>query len=281
VLDQVNVHSRLIFGFFSLLIVVTGAGLAVATLIGEDDGRVLPIEFRLLNPGLSNRPVRIDHIRSCSCWHGPRDQAQRKYKFRVVNETDRVIDIDGGVHSVIRLLVAYPKDWTPRLTMPDPSDHFTTRRMKSPRDIAIPISDKIESVTPNRLDGDNGFFGVPPDYTLWALPASPNKVSEPIHLREVSYPTVVDTPELLPDEEYEGDHLGHGTWTFYIPLPHHFAQSLQFHGAMEPILPRESYERYVIFVGVAALTVDPYEGVHLLGFAPAPSENALANPYEL
>ncbi|MGN6215337.1 MAG: hypothetical protein ACTHN7_00040 [Solirubrobacterales bacterium] len=281
VLDQVHFHSRLIFGSLSLLIVLAGIGLGVAALVGESEEGVLPIEFRIVNPALSNRPVRIDHIRSCSCWHGPRDNAQRKYKFRVVNETDHIIDIDGGEHSVIRLLVAYPKGWKPRLVMPDPADHSRLQRMKSPPDVAIPISDKLKRFQVSRIYDDNAFFGVPSNYTLWALPAAPNKIAEKINRREVSYPTVVDKSELLPGEEYEGDRLGHGTWTFYVPLPHRFAQSLEFHGPAEMVLTHEYTDRHVMFVGVAALKIDSYGRVHLLGFAPAPSENALANPYEL
>jgi hypothetical protein len=282
VLDQAHVHSRLIFRFLSLLIILAVVAVAVATLIGEEEQRLLPIEFRIVEPGLSDSPVRIDHIRSCSCWHGPRDEAQRKYKFRVTNETDHVIDIDGGVKSVIRLLVAYPKGWIPHVTVPNPAAISGETYMRSPPHMAIPLSRDIESVRASRIRADdNAFFGAPADYTLWALPASPNEVAERIYEDEVSYPTVVDKPELLPDEEYEGYGRGHGTWTFYIPLPHRFAESLEFHGPAEPVITREIYESHVIFIGVAALTVGPNGSVHLLGFAPAPSENALANPYEL
>ena len=287
VLDQAHNHSRLIFGFLSVLIVLAGGGLLAATLIGEDEEPQLPIEFRLVQPELSNRKVRIDHIRSCSCWHGPRDNAQRKYKFRVINETDHVIDIDGGPHSVIRLLVAYPKDWKPHLTLPDPSDDSMEQIIDPPGNVSAEMSDKLMSVPVSQMEGGNGFFGVPRDYAVWALPASPNKVAEWIGPRkangdrELSYPTVVDKPELLPDEEYKGDRLGRGTWTFYVPLPHRFAESLEFEGPFEPLIDHKVYEPHVIFVGVAALTVDPYGGVDLLGFGPAPSDNTFANPNDL
>lgn len=281
VLDQLHFHSRLIFGFFSLLIVLTGGGLLVASLIGESEDPLLPIELRLIEPELSNRPIRIDHIRSCSCWHGPRDNAQRKYKFRIVNETDRVIDIDGGPHSVIRLLVAYPKSWKPHLSLPDPSANSTFQAIDNPGEVTVTMSDEIMSVPVSWIGGDNGFFGVPANYTVWALPASPNKVAEWMGDKEASYPTVVDKPTLLPGEEYRGDRLGHGTWTFYVPLPHRFAESLEFDGPWEPLIDHKIYERHVIFVGVAALAVGPQGGVNLLGFGPAPSDNAFASPDDL
>lgn len=282
ILDQIHGHSRPIFGFLSLLMVLAGAGLLVATVTGEDEDPLLPIEFRIVEPELSNRPVRIDHIRSCSCWHGPRDHAQRKYKFRIVNETNRVLDIDGGPHSVIRLLVAYPRQWTPHLTLPDPNA-TTSRAVDEPGEVSVEMTDEIMNVPIGRIGGDNVFFGVPPGFVVWALPASPNKVAEWMggFEGEASYPTVVDKSELLPDEEYKGDRLGHGTWTFYVPLPHRFAESLEFEGEWEPIIDHKIYEPHVIFVGVAALEVDPFGGVELLGFGPAPSDNALANPNDL
>jgi hypothetical protein len=281
VLDELHLHSRLIFGSIGLLIALAVVGLLAANLIGEDDEPVLPVELRLIEPELSNRPVRIDHIESCSCWHGPRDNAQRKYKFRVVNETDRVIDIDGGPHSVIRLLVAYPENWKPHLRLPDPSDDSMQRYVDNPGEVTVEMSDELMNAPISRIGrGGNGFLGVPPDYVVWALPALPNKVEEWIGPEQASYPTVVDQSELLPDEEYSGDELGHGTWTFYVPLPHRFAESLEYEGP-EPIMNNEVYERHVIFVGIAALAVEPGGGAELLGFGPAPSENAFAEPDEL
>jgi hypothetical protein len=254
--------------------------IAIVGVVGEEDDPVLPIQFRLVEADLSELPVRIDRIRSCSCWHGPRDQAQRKYKFRVVNETDEVINIDGGQHSMVRLIVAYPHRREPRVTMPSQAGRKYLRHMDSPPDIEVSVTDALTTVRPSEIPDSNEFFGVPDNYSVWALPATPNKLAEPMAGgTEASYPTVVDKPHLLPGEEYEGHRLGHGTWTFYIPLPHRFAQ--RFLRVWEPLLPRQAYERYVVFVGVAALAPDPRGGVRLLGFAPAPSENAIAEPGEL
>jgi hypothetical protein len=288
VLDHIHLHSRLIFGFMSLLILLAGTGLLAADLFGNDGAPLLPIEFRLVDPKLEKLPIRIDRVRSCSCWHGPRDNAQRKYKFRVVNESSRAIGIDGGPHSVIRLLVAYPKDWKPHVELPDPSDSRKLAAIDNPGEVHIEISHEIRSARISRISGENAFFGVPPDFAIWALPAAPNKVAEFTHDAPtssggvaISYPTVVDQPELLPGAEYKGDRLGHGTWTFYVPLPHRFARSLEFRGPMEPLIDHRYYEPHVIFVGVAALRVDPEGGVDLLGFGPAPSDNEFANPDDL
>jgi hypothetical protein len=290
---QANRHPRQTFGLLTVMILIAMSGVFGLGLVDKHSDPVLPIEFRLVQPSLSHRPVRIDHIRSCSCWHGPRDQAQRKYKFRVVNGTNHLINIGGGVHSVIRLIVAYPDGRRPVITMPASMDNEVSRTLKSPPDIAVPITTKIEKVEPSAIPNSETFFGVPADYSVWAIPATPNKLAEIIKPKfvltkngtyeggEASYSTVVDKTELLPGEEYEGHALGHGAWIFYVPLTHRFAQQVKGNGKLEFIFPRTFFEKQVIFVGVAALAPVPSGGVKILGFGPAPSENALAEPGEL
>jgi hypothetical protein len=294
-LSLVRQRPHLIFRLLTALIVVAIAGTLALGIVDRRADPVLSIEFPLFQPRLSHLPIHIDRIRSCSCWHGPRDQAQRKYKFRIVNNTSRVINIDGGPHSVIRLIVAYPTYRQPRITMPAHSSDETREPLGSPPDIEIPITRKITTVKPSKIPGSNKFFGVPKGYSVWALPATPNKLAETIGSRgdysyvgeksylvqEVSYPTVVDKTHLLPGEEYEGHRRGHGTWTFYISLPHHVAQKLEGNGETEPFFSREFYERFVIFVGVAALVPGPNGQGRLLGFGPAPSENAFVEPGDL
>jgi hypothetical protein len=267
---------------FRLLTALVLTGLLAAALLKaleRPEAQILPVQFRVKTKSLSDLPVRIDHIQSCSCWFGPRDQAQRKYKFRIVNETNHVINIDGGTNSVIRLVVAYPNHKEPRLTMPVATNDMPMQRFGSPPDESVAVSRKIEPVRPSEIKNENKFFGVPEDYSVWALPASPNKVAEIIGGNEGSFPTVVDKDQLLPDEEYEGHHLGHGTWTFYIPLPHRFAS--RFKPGYEPLLAHAQYEKYVIFVGIGAFDREGGALVNLLGFAPAPSEDAFKYPYEL
>lgn len=273
-------HPAPTFRLLTGLILAAVAAMFVAGATAGGDDPVLPIQFRIPEQRLSGLPVRIDRIQSCSCWYGPRDQAQRKYKFRIVNNTDRVIDIGGGPDSAIRLIVAYPHHREPRVSMPFPSDGATPKRFESPPDLDIPVSDRIVRVQPSEIEGSNAFFGVPDDYSVWALPASPNKVAEFLGgATGGSYPTVVDKTQLLPGEEYAGDRLGHGTWTFYIPIPHRFAE--RFEPYAEVILPRRVYERHVVFVGVAAFKRESDDLADLLGFAPAPSDNAFARPSEL
>lgn len=295
-------HGGWLFPGLTLFIGVLLTVVLVLGVVATTSKPALPIEFRLIAPKLSNLPVEFSDIRSCSCWHGPRDEAQRKYKFRVVNRTNRVLDIGGGVDSVIRLIVAYPEQRKPMVTMPASGPIMAEAQLGSPPDEMTPITDHIERVKPNLIRNENKFFGVPDDYRVWALPASPNRVAEifgpgqvastPSRVVEMletgsgtaSYPTEVGNTELLPGEEYAGHTLGHGTWSFYIPIPPSFAEAFEHapgEPEWEPVFNRQTYERYVIFVGVAAMEVGPGGGVHLLGFAPAPSENALVNPRTL
>lgn len=298
--DEVDQHGRWIFPGLTLFILGMLVGVLVLGVVTAPSKPVLPIEFRLDEPELSNLPVEFSNIRSCSCWHGPRDEAQRKYKFRIVNHSQKVIDIGGGVSSQIRLIVAYPKQRKPMITMPASGPIIAETQLGSPRDELTPITEHIVDIEPNLIRGANRFFGVPKDYRVWGLPASPNKVAEIFEPGQMtasssaysmyrsrsgtaSYPTEVEQTDLLPGEEYAGHKLGHGTWSFYIPIPHHFAERFESYSEyeFEPILRRQEYEKYVIFVGVAAMEVLPGGGVHLLGFAPAPSENALVNPRSL
>jgi hypothetical protein len=289
-----------LFPGLSIFIVGMLTGVLVLGVTTVTSKPVLPIEFRLEEPELSNLPVEFSNIRSCSCWHGPRDEAQRKYKFRVVNHSHEVINIGGGVNSQIRLIVAYPKWRKPMITMPASGPIIAETQLGSPRDELTPITERIVAVKPNLIDGANQFFGVPSDYRVWGLPATPNKVAEIFEPGQMtatssaysmyrsksgtaSYPTEVEQTELLPGEEYASRRLGHGTWSFYIPIPHHFAERFESdtEQEFEPILRRQEFEKYVIFVGVAAMEVFPGGRVRLLGFAPAPSENALVNPRTL
>lgn len=298
--DEVDQQRRWLFPGLTIFILGMLVGVLVLGVVTAPSKPVLPIEFRLEEPELSNLPVEFSNIRSCSCWHGPRDEAQRKYKFRVVNHSQKVIDIGGGASSQIRPIVAYPKQRRPVITMPASGPIIAETKLGSPRDELTPITQHIVDVEPNLIRGANHFFGVPKDYRVWGLPASPNKVAEIFEPGQMtatsgaysmyrsrsgtaSYPTEVEQTELLPGEEYAGHKLGHGTWSFYIPIPHHFAERFASYAEyeFEPILRRQEYEKYVIFVGVAAMEVLPGGGVHLLGFAPAPSENALVNPRSL
>jgi hypothetical protein len=286
-------HPQRTFRLLTALILTAIAGTVVVRVIDRPSDPVLPVQLRLIHPKLSGLPVQIDRVRSCSCWHGPRDQAQRKYKFRVVNRTDHELNIGGGEHSAIRLIVAYPHRHPPQITMPARSGDSLLRRLPTPNDVDILVRHKSEDVKPTRLPSSDNFFGVPKGYSVWALPALPNKLAEIYDTRyvakggvpgiegETSYPTVVDKTHLLPDEEYEGKSRGHGAWTFYIPIPHRIAQQLKGGGGLEPIFSRDFYERFVIFVGVAALAPGPGGSGRLLGFAPAPSDNALAEPNDL
>jgi hypothetical protein len=301
-IDSIDHHRRWLFPILSVLIAGLLTSVFLLGVVSATSKPPLPVEFRLIRPKLSGLPVEFSDIRSCSCWHGPRDEAQRKYKFRVVNRTDKVLNIGGGVGSVIRLIVAYPRQRHPVVTMPASGPIIAEAVLGSPPHEFTPITDHIVQVKPDLIRGANDFFGVPSNYRVWALPASPNKVAEvfrtgqsgtaPLEIVEMlengsghpSYPTEVGHTELLPGEEYAGHTRGHGTWSFYIPIPRSFAEAFEHAPGeleWEPVFNRQTYERYVIFVGVAAMEVGPESRVHLLGFAPAPSENALVNPRTL
>lgn len=267
-----------IFPILTASIAVCLVALLVLSLVLTHRAKELPIDFRIPDPALSRLPVQISDVRSCSCWSGPRDQAERKYKFRVLNQSSRLLNIGGGASSAIRLLVAYPHGFTPHLTFPQRSASDEYAPLGSPKNQLTEIASGTERVTPSRIWGANKLFDIPRTYSLWALPPTPDELAEMVPKDGgYTYPTEISKEWLIPGEGYFDSKRGHGVWTFYIPLKPSFAKV--FDGGLEIVIEQARYEKEVIFVGIAAFAQSP--GVQLIGFAPAPSDAALAAPSDL
>ena len=245
----VNVY-RVLTAVIALGIAVIGA-LAIADARQDES---LPPEIRFLATDLSNLPVSISDVVSCSCWHGPRNQAQRKYKFHIVNNSNVMLRIGGDETSQIRLIVAYPTEQSPPLTFPKAGSGDETAQFVSPRRTDA-IGHLKKQVMPSRILGQNNLLGVPASYTVWALPPTPNKLAEQVSRDgdEVngSYPTVVDKTNLLPGEGYKDLRLGHGNSTFYIPIKKELADVF-IDSPFQVVQSDAEFEDEVIFVGVAA-----------------------------
>jgi hypothetical protein len=170
--------------------------------------------------------------------------------------------------------------------MPVAAPDSQLARAESPPDIDITLTTHSRPVTAEHVELDKADLAVPASYSVWALPPTPNKLAEPqddgasgADAVNVSYPTVVDKTRLLPGERYESSKLGHGTWTFYIPLDPQFHKSLA-NSPFDLVLPPDELESHVIIIGIAALRSDG-RSVRMVGFAPAPSDDALAYPNDL
>jgi len=105
------------------------------------------------------------------CWSGPRNQAERKYKFRIVNQSNDLLNIDGGTRSAIRLLVAYPRSAEPRLTLPQahPDDEFG--EFGSPKKVLLDVATHHAAKAPaikGEVAGENR--SVPRADALWVHP---------------------------------------------------------------------------------------------------------------
>lgn len=270
----------LAFGVLASLIVCALLGSVALDRLSRPKFQRLPLEFRLFEPRLSDLPVVFSDVQSCSCWGGPRDQAERKYKFHIANHTNSIIDVGAGERSAIRLLVAYPtRNGIPKLTIPVGQRSDKRVQAGSPPDKLTEVATKFRAVRPSKVDGAKAIFAVPASYTIWAIPSNPNGIAEGKNDGTLTYPTVIDQEFLLPEESYRKTRLGHETWTFYVPLDHDFAT--KFASSYDSILPRALYEPHVIFVGVAALRLDAKHRVRIIGFAPAPSDNAFGDPGSL
>ena len=262
-------------------LIVCGAAVTAALDLAERRQPELPLVFRISESKLSRLPIAISSVVSCSCWSGPRNQAQRKYKFYIVNDSDEVVNIGGDTSSQIRLIVAYPTTKPPHLTFPKAGPRDVMVRAASPPDQDVQKATEFRTVRPSQIRGASKLLNVPRGYSVWALPPNPNKVLEQIGESDGraftgSYPTVVDKTKLLPGEGYRGNRFGHGTWTFNIPLPTELAQ--QFAGDIHVVRADADYEEYVIFVGIAVFERQSSDVARLLGFAPAPSDAAMLDP---
>lgn len=267
---------------FTTLAIVAASIIFVLMALGDEApvSRELPVEFRTPTQRLSGLEVGVSNLRSCSCWDGPRDQAERKFKFKLVNHGSRYLNVGGGPKSAVRLIVAYPRPERPLLTVPVRSKGDVSLLLGSPDDRETRIAQKHVALRASRWADSNQLLSVPANYTVWAIPPNANGLAEPKTDGLFTYPTEVDKPRLLPHSSYSDTRLGHGTWTFYIPLDPPFWR--KFSGEMgDQILPREEYEPHVIIVGIAVFAVNDDDVVDPIGFAPAPSDDQLSSPDSL
>jgi hypothetical protein len=266
---------------YPLLCIAIIVALVAVILVDVRDGHsasALPVDFRITQTRLSGLPVQIWDVESCSCWSGPRNQAQRKYKFRVLNQTSELINIGGGVRSAIRLIVAYPRSVTPHVTLPKPEHSDKFAEFQTPAGKDTEVASHVETVRPSEIHESNALLAVPRMYRVWALPPAPNEVAEEVTEGIGTFPTEVGKEWLLPGEAYSDTKVGYGDWTFYIPIKRQFQEILE--EQPKPVLTPADYESEVIFVGIGVFRFIGGE-VKLLGFAPAPSENALLEDSEL
>lgn len=91
--------ASVVFGTAAVLLLAGIAALTTVRVTEDGSPARLPLVMRIPQAELSDLPVAIDRVYSCSCFDGPRGQIQRKYKFKVVNGYDDLIDIGGGERS--------------------------------------------------------------------------------------------------------------------------------------------------------------------------------------
>ncbi|MEV8438265.1 hypothetical protein AB0425_12875 [Actinosynnema sp. NPDC051121] len=270
---------------------------ALALLVGivvVPDGtgpKRLPLQFRVDRTALSDLPVVVSDLRSCGCWSGPRDQAVKKFKFTLENRGDRRIAIGGGEQSSVRLLVAYPEGFRPSVTFPDEStvdDKYVS--VLNPSDTTVWQAGEFRSAASSHLENGRDLFAVPAGFEVWALPPVPNYVVEQQTAETMTFATIVDQDELLPGEEFSDSRLGHGAWVFFMPLQRKFidenlrTSSGIFVDDLSPwwTLPKTTTKDTAPFfriLGVGVFTQD--ESPRLVGFAPAPPDDELADPEDL
>ncbi|MCO7238794.1 hypothetical protein [Aeromicrobium sp. CnD17-E] len=231
-----------------------------------------PPIFSSASGSISTDAVILEDVQICSCWHGPRGQVQKKLKFRVTNRSDDVVDIAGGQDSSVFLVVAYPNDFTPNLTLPS-SEGAKAFRVDNPDAVPTNVTYKrsvdLTKIEPRRASHEIEVeLGLEKGWSAWVIPANPNRVAEPD-----TYPTFVEKQRLRPGDSYVGSGgLGIGAWVFYVPVQKplastHNLSALPFSGTRE-------WDKYYQVLGVSVLDADG----GILGFAPLPPESFWTDP---
>lgn len=152
----------------------------------------------------------------------------------------------------------------------------------SPEDEALRVASAVDLVRPTHLLGWNQAINVPQRYSVWAIPPAPNKVVELLTSEEeedvATFPTFVGKRHLLPGEGYQDARPGHGSWTFYVPLDDKLLKEARAVDGSQFLQLDASNEKHLIFVGIALFERGRAGYGRLLGFAPAPFDDALLDP---
>ena len=255
------------------VVIVALATVAVHTVHEYKYPTTLPLDISIGRADLSDMPVLVGPVTGCGCWTGPRRQAEKKYNFSILNRWTQKLNIADDTESAVRLIVAYPAAFTPTMTLPV-SDHAKLLRVPNPPDTPVWKATGQRTVTPSRIDDGKALFGTPDGYTVWALPATPNRVVESFGSgSDVTYATMVDKQILPPGEMYSSDKTGHQDWVFYVPLEYDWAA--MFPDAEFEIVPEPAeVVKHVVVVGIGVFAPDG----ELIGFAPSPPESAVVDP---
>lgn len=241
----------------------------------------LPLTFRMDRTDLSGLPVGISDVRSCGCWTGTRSQAQKKFKFTIANNSERTLNIADSTDSAVRLLVAYPDGFVPRVTIADVRPEDDPGDVQNPPDRSVWLASGWRAAPASKLEQAEPRFAVPADFDVWAIPATPNYTVENAP-NGATHATVVDQATLYPGESYGSTDLGHGTWVFNVPLPPDFASLFHSGGEFEIVPSEKEIAEHVRVLGVAVIAGGPDgDAPAFLGFAPAPPDSALESPLSL
>lgn len=237
-----------------------------------------PKNSRIISGSLSIDPehgAALDDVQICSCWQGPANQAQKKVRFRITNNTDeRVFRLTGGKEGSIFLLVGYDAEFQPVVTAPpkhQQNDLEGTAGTPANRTVYTSllesVSERPDEITNADLLED---LSPPSGWRVWAIPANHNMMMESLGERLGTYPTFVewDDEDLHPGESYEGDELGIGVWTFYVPYPPGLDGMGDYPIPAEWASTSFTDDHYIIF-GVAVVD----DSGRINGFSPTPPES--------
>ncbi|MGW5742079.1 hypothetical protein [Amycolatopsis sp. NPDC003861] len=215
----------------------------------------------------------------------------KKFKFTLENRGDTKVDIGGGETSSIRLLVAYPKNFKPLVTIPDESSiNSKYVSVANPPDVTVWLADNHRKAEISEVENGQELFAIPDDFRLWAIPAVPNYVVEQESKDSMTFATVVDRTEILPGEKFADARRGHGSWVFFMPLQRKFIdENLAIRKgifvddySLWQELPRTTTKDTAPFFQILGIgLLAQQDSFKLIGFSPTPPDDELKDPSDL
>lgn len=282
------------------IVLVAVYALALPRLIEGSTPTLPPIEHDVVfsTTYSAGDEVTISDVQSCGCWHGPRGMAQKKFKFRIENNSRYDINLSRGPKSNIRLLVALPTESDPTITIPVPDAYSAMGNYQAamPEGVPLRYTETNEEYTPPKLRGANDLFGLEDDWSVYMYPPNENKLIEDAYGIGPSdagtFPTYVAQDEVKAGHSYYDQDYGEGAFVFYVPITTELFNLVippedrvstppddQFAVVSNGLgnLPRRVTSKAINILGIAV--IDPRRQ-GLLGFAPAPTESMYSSPDE-
>lgn len=253
--------------------------LSVIALVHGSSPTLPKQNFSVIEGSLSNQEVTFEKVRACKCDAGLHDQSYKKFKFKLTNNSQEILNIAGGRDSSVFLIVEYPNTFHPKVTLPGPANASDERALGSlPAGVEVSYASSTEVFEPLRFAPTLATqLGVRPEWTAYAIPPTPNAVieAESGSTTLATFPTYVTRLALASGDSYSDKRAGYGDWVFPIPV-WGVLRTVSNEPNYTTVFEPNFYDKYYAILGIAAISADG----RLLGFTASPPTSTLSDGSE-